>query len=267
MFFKVLRMTSHSPQRVMMPLELRLVVLSSGVSRFFQSTSGSCYGQSRSCKCRKRYGLEWLTEQLENLEGNLYVGTSAAEILHFVLIPPEPSDALSKPIPILASRIQPPVTPSSSSAHSQSGIQQILLLAKVNKACILCNGTLTFYSLPELSPAFAHTAKVGNCNWVGGVDLDTEDEIGAKDDGVVIMILVKNKIRLVRVTEEVRVVKVRLSCQLIVALRLRLLNSSYLRFPPNSLMALKGYRISRINSFRPSFEFCLCSYSTLVCPS
>src|SRR5579862_994634 len=107
---------------------------------------------------------------------------------------------------ILASRIQPPFTPSASSAQSQAGIQRILLLPKVSKACILCNGTLTFYSLPELSPAFPHTTKVANCSWAGGVDLDAEDE-----NGVVIMISVKNKIRLVRVKEDVRVVKVRLN--------------------------------------------------------
>ncbi|KAH0556212.1 hypothetical protein GP486_005860 [Trichoglossum hirsutum] len=140
---------------------------------------------------------------VEFWEDNLYVGTSAAEILHFVLIPPEPSDSSSRPSPILAFRYRPPFT-LSSLPHAQPGIQQILLLPKVNKACVLCNGTLTFYSLPELSPVFA---RVANCSWVGGADLDTDGENGARDDGVVIMILVKNKIRLVRVTEEVRVVK------------------------------------------------------------
>ncbi|KAI9766981.1 MAG: hypothetical protein M1840_005939 [Geoglossum simile] len=139
---------------------------------------------------------------VEFWEGNLYVGTSAAEILHFVLIPSEPSDASSKPMHILASRIQPLFTPSASSAQSQAGIQRILLLPKVSKACILCNGTLTFYSLPELSPAFPQPTKVANCSWVGGVDLDAEDE-----GEVVIMISVKNKIKLVRVKEDVRVVK------------------------------------------------------------
>jgi len=79
---------------------------------------------------------------------------------------------------------------------------------------------LTFYSLPELSPAFPHTTKVANCSWVGGVDLDAEDESSAKDDGVVIMISVKNKIRLVRVKDDVRVVKVRLNYQLAIALLL-----------------------------------------------
>jgi len=124
-----------------------------------------------------------------------------------VLIPPEPSDASSKPMYILASRLQPPFTPSTLPVHAQSGIQQILLLPNANKASVLCNGTLTFYSLPELSPAFAPT-KVTNCSWVGGIDLDIDDERSAKEDNSVIMILVKNRIRLVRVTEEVRVVKV-----------------------------------------------------------
>lgn len=35
---------------------------------------------------------------------------------------------------------------------------------------MLCNGTLTFYSLPELSPVdWAH---IKQCNWIGGLDLN-----------------------------------------------------------------------------------------------
>lgn len=132
---------------------------------------------------------------VEVWNSNLYIGTSAAEILHFVLIPPEPSDLSGQPTAIIASRLQPAYTQSTG-----AGVQQILLLPEVNKACILCNNTLTFYSLPELSPAFPATKPLP-CTWVGGVDLNSEYG-EASEDGVVVMICQRNRIRLVRVGEE-----------------------------------------------------------------
>jgi hypothetical protein len=126
-------------------------------------------------------------------DGNLYVGTSAAEILHFVLLPPEPNDPSGEPEAIIASRLEPVYT------HPiGAGVQQILLLPKVNKACILCNNTLTFYSLPELS--VDSSTKPLTCSWVGGVDLNVEEEDGG-DDGVVVMLGLKSRIRLIRITE------------------------------------------------------------------
>lgn len=85
-------------------------------------------------------------------------------------------------------------------------MQQILLLPRVGKACILCNWTVTFYSLPELSPIFS---KVRNCNWVGGVDLN---EYGADADnidarGVAILLSLNRKVQVVRIGEEPRVIK------------------------------------------------------------
>ena len=115
------------------------------------------------------------------------------------MIPPD--DATSTPAPILASRLQPPSAASSAPPAHQPGIQQILLLPRVNKACILCNGMLTFYSLPELSPAFG-TTKVRNCSWVGGVDLDLENgDSGQPRSGEHMMISFKDRIQLVRVED------------------------------------------------------------------
>ncbi|KAI9814226.1 MAG: hypothetical protein M1827_003392 [Pycnora praestabilis] len=142
------------------------------------------------------------------LDGNLYVGTSAAEILHFVQIPADAADPSSVPTFILASRLQPIFNAPSTSSPISHGVQQILLLPTVNKACILCNGTLSFYTLPELSPAYNST-KVSNCAWIGGVDLNLED--GSEGGGVVIMIATRkagqDRIRLVKVADEVRGVR------------------------------------------------------------
>ena len=136
----------------------------------------------------------------ERAEENLYIGTSAAEILHFVSIPP---DLSGKPTFILASRLQPVFIQSSTTGQTLLGIKQITILSKVNKACVLCNGTLTFYTLPELSPAF--NTKVSNCSWVGGTDLNVS---GSKEENSeVIMICLKNRIRIVRVGEEPRPLK------------------------------------------------------------
>ncbi|KAI9791404.1 MAG: hypothetical protein M1816_003972 [Peltula sp. TS41687] len=141
---------------------------------------------------------------VELLKGNLYIGTSRGELLHYVLVPLETAEADSRPSYILASRSQPPSGTTPSGAYHDVGIQQILLLPRASKACILCNGTLTFYSLPELSPAFAAT-QVKNCNWVGGIDLsfekDTHDEL--------IMISLKSRIRLIELGEKPRPVVIR----------------------------------------------------------
>ena len=139
----------------------------------------------------------------ERAEDNLYIGTSAAEVLHFVSIPSDPSENSSRPTFILASRLQPFYTQPSTAGQALLGVKQIVILSKVNKACVLCNGTLTFYTLPELSPAFS--TKVSNCSWVGGTDLNVG---GARDDNAeVIMICLKNRIRIVRVGEEPRPLK------------------------------------------------------------
>ena len=103
----------------------------------------------------------------------MYVGTSAAEILHFVQIPPDPSDISDAPSYILASRLSP--TFSETTTPERPGVQQILLLPAANKACVLCNSTVTFYSLPELSPVF-NNQKVPGSNWIGGLDLNKSQD-------------------------------------------------------------------------------------------
>jgi vacuolar protein sorting-associated protein 3 len=68
---------------------------------------------------------------------NLYVGTSASELLHFVQIPPDPSDRSAKPVYILASRLEPYYTvPSGGFSGTLPGVQQILILPRAGKACI-----------------------------------------------------------------------------------------------------------------------------------
>lgn len=142
---------------------------------------------------------------VELCDENLYIGTSQAEILHFVSIPADPADVTQAPQYIFASRLQPAFNAQAAgSLQALPGVQQILVLPSVQKACILCNGTLSFYSLPELSPAFSNTA-VSNCTWVGGVDLSRAANQG--EDEVVVMICVKNKVRLVKIHDEARRVR------------------------------------------------------------
>ncbi|PSR97116.1 hypothetical protein BD289DRAFT_503852 [Coniella lustricola] len=154
---------------------------------------------------------------VEYLDGNLYIGTSASELLHFVQIPPDPADNNGQPVFILASRLQPTYAESSVAGGGvKPGVQQILLLTKVQKACILCNNTVTFYSLPELSPVFG-TVRVKNCYWIGGLDLNlqaeaAEDREGSggghqRSHGETIMLSLARKIQVVRVGEDARVVK------------------------------------------------------------
>lgn len=145
------------------------------------------------------------------LDTNLYVGTSASELLHFVQIPPDPNDKSGQPVYILASRLCPAYSePSGALASSRPGVQQIILLPRAGKACILCNWTATFYSLPELSPVFGNT-QVKNCSWIGGIDLNEPllDDGEAESSEVTILLSLNRKIQVVRIGESARVNKVR----------------------------------------------------------
>jgi len=141
-------------------------------------------------------------------DGNLYVGTSASELLHFFQIPPDPADKTGNSTFILASRLKPAyVDTSTVPGVSRPGVQQILLLPQVGKACVLCNWTATFYSLPELSPILTQV-QVKNCNWIGGVDLNESPSDGRPASGGVTMLLSLNRrIQVVRIVEDARVIK------------------------------------------------------------
>lgn len=141
------------------------------------------------------------------LDENLYIGTSAGEIIHFVSLPPDPSEDASTPEFMLASK-QPIANDGDNPTPTTGpGVQRILILPTPNKACILCNGTVTFYSLPELSPAYGGSMKVPNCSWIGGLDLNNSDSHGQESAESVIMIAARNKIRLVRIGEEARLMR------------------------------------------------------------
>ena len=112
------------------------------------------------------------------------MGTSAHEILHFVLLPlSEPTTPIpaslypppfhsEKPSYILASRIQPPLTSGAQAQSQQPYIKQILLLPGPSKILVLSStGILSFWSYPELSPAYGGSVKVAGTNFVGALDL------------------------------------------------------------------------------------------------
>ena len=77
-----------------------------------------------------------------------------------------------------------------------------MLLPRISKACILCNGVLTFHSLPELSPAYR--SRISNCVWVGGQDLDA---LGEDSEDDIIMVCVPTRIRVLRIGEDIKLVK------------------------------------------------------------
>jgi hypothetical protein len=93
---------------------------------------------------------------------------------------------------------------------ARPGIQQILLLPKVNKACILCNWTVTFYSLPELSPVFG-TTQIKQCSWIGGVDLNIEKDSpqDGKAPNVTILLSSNKRMRVIKVGDEAHALSVR----------------------------------------------------------
>jgi hypothetical protein len=80
----------------------------------------------------------------------------------------------------------------------------------VNKACVLCNWTVTFYSLPELSPVFG-TTQIRLCNWIGGIDLNTDLGSGGQDGkstSVTVLVSLNKRIRVVKISEDARGLRV-----------------------------------------------------------
>lgn len=80
------------------------------------------------------------------------------------------------------------------------GVQQIVVLPSSSKACALCNGTVSFYSLPELSPAFPNKEPT-NVQWIGGLDQNMGDD---GDHEPVLMIANSKRILRVRIGEKLR---------------------------------------------------------------
>lgn len=70
---------------------------------------------------------------------------------------------------------------------------------------MLCNWTVTFYSLPELSPAFNNT-QVKNCNWIGGIDLN-EGPSNSNSGGVNILLSMTRRVQVVRIGDDARLVR------------------------------------------------------------
>ena len=133
----------------------------------------------------------------------MYIGTSAAEILHLVAIPSEAEDDPASVTFILASRLQPSGHAASSESDTAPGIQQILVFPGPLKASVLCNGVVSFYSLPEFSPAFPNREPAG-VQWIGGLD---ENEDLENPEGPVVMIANTRRILQVRVGERLRAIK------------------------------------------------------------
>ncbi|KAK4948468.1 hypothetical protein LTR10_013002 [Elasticomyces elasticus] len=140
---------------------------------------------------------------VDTWNSNLYIGTSAGEVLHYVSIPGETPQ--SPPQYIFASRLEPVYN--TQQEGGERGVKKILLLPNAQKACILCNGTLTFYTLPELSPAFGGKIKQPGCLFVGGVDQMEHNWGGNAAYGTVIVICLKQKLRLIRIGDEARKIR------------------------------------------------------------
>lgn len=122
-------------------------------------------------------------------------------------IPPEPNDTTGQPVYIQASRLSPvSVESPSSRTTAGQGVQEILLLPGIGKACILCNSTAAFYTLPELSPV-SGISVVKNCSWIGGVDLNdavaTDGSGRASGNDATILLSLKSKIQVVRLADKV----------------------------------------------------------------
>lgn len=120
-------------------------------------------------------------------------------------IPPDPNDKKGQPVYIPASRLSPiSVDASSAQPSSGPGVQEIILLPRIGKACVLCNWTAAFYSLPELSPV-SGISLVKNCSWIGGVDLNEQGMLDGAETAqdATILLSLKKKLQVVRFADKV----------------------------------------------------------------
>jgi hypothetical protein len=75
---------------------------------------------------------------------------------------------------------------------------------------VLCNWTVTFYSLPELSPVFG-TTQIRSCNWIGGIDLNSNQDGGGQDGrspSVTVLLSLNKKMKVIRIGDEPRALRV-----------------------------------------------------------
>lgn len=118
-------------------------------------------------------------------------------------LPGEPSDDLNEPTFIEASRLHPAGHGNEGVPQPSRGVRSITILPAASRACILCNGTVSFYTLPELSPA-PTGREVQGCQWVGGIDLNQEE---AGMDTQDLMIANSRRITIVRVGDRIQRLK------------------------------------------------------------
>jgi vacuolar protein sorting-associated protein 3 len=110
---------------------------------------------------------------------------------------------LSDPTFIEASRLEPAGHGNERASPHRRGVQNITILPEVSRASILCNGTISFYALPELSPA-PNGREVHGCQWVGGLDLNSD---GTASDVQELMIANARRITVVKVGEKIQGLK------------------------------------------------------------
>jgi vacuolar protein sorting-associated protein 3 len=119
-----------------------------------------------------------------------------------VLLPTDPSDD-SEPTLIEAARLQPAGFENEGTLPQAQGVTSITILPAASRACVLCNGTVSFYSLPELSPA-PNGREGQGCQWVGGLDLNQTE---AGDESQDLMVASATRVTIVRVGEKIQGLK------------------------------------------------------------
>jgi vacuolar protein sorting-associated protein 3 len=119
-----------------------------------------------------------------------------------VSLPTDPSDD-SEPTLIEAARLEPAGYGNEGTLPQAQGVTSITILPAVSTACVLCNGTVSFYSLPELSPA-PNGREVQGCQWVGGLDLNQAE---ASDESQDLMVAIAKRITIVRVGDKIQGLK------------------------------------------------------------
>ncbi|KAI9491304.1 hypothetical protein BDB00DRAFT_509529 [Zychaea mexicana] len=119
----------------------------------------------------------------EAWDTNLYLGTSDGQILHFML----EEHGKAEEVPY-ASRLENKIN----LGFGRKPVERILVLPQVSKAAVLCDSTLSFYSLPFFDPI--PVALVPQIKGVACFAHDVAEEGRIGEDGTIELCIVKRRV-------------------------------------------------------------------------
>ncbi|KAI8139926.1 hypothetical protein BJV82DRAFT_625529 [Fennellomyces sp. T-0311] len=127
--------------------------------------------------------LPFTIDAAEAWDTNLYLGTSDGQVLHYML----EEHGKAEEVPY-ASRLESKVN----LGFGRKPVERILVLPQVSKAVVLCDSTLSFYSLPFFDPI--PVSVIPHIKGVACFSHDVAEEGRIGEDGTIELCIVKRRV-------------------------------------------------------------------------